>query len=93
MWASDQQVYGPISLQTLEVWAEERRIDGQTWVFSSDSQKWLHASKVEGLSELLNKESTTGAEATGMISHGHASEFVRADDLRSFDALVGMEKK
>ena len=92
VWASDQQVYGPISLQTLEVWAEERRIDGQTWVFSSDSQKWLHASKVEGLSELLNKESTTGAEATGIISHGHASEFVRADDLRSFDALVGMEK-
>jgi hypothetical protein len=92
VWASDQQIYGPISLQTLEIWAEERRIDCQTWIFSSDTQKWMHANKVEGLSELLSRESAAVAEDTGMISHGHASEFVKADDLRSFDALVGMGK-
>jgi len=92
VWASDQQIYGPISLQTLLEWADEGRINAQTWVFSCDTRKWYTAGKMNTISNAFKDQLDQCAQINGVVSCGEAIDFIRPEQLRLFDALVGIEK-
>src|SRR5437764_7352873 len=49
VWASDNQVYGPIPLPTLVQWVQEARVFRDTWVYLEASQEWRPANKIDPL--------------------------------------------
>ncbi|MBL6842015.1 MAG: Crp/Fnr family transcriptional regulator [Limisphaerales bacterium] len=92
VWASDQQIYGPISLQILLEWAAEGRINAQTWVFCCDTRKWYTAGKMKTISNVFKDPLDQPAQINEMVSPGQANDFICSEQLRLFDALVGIEK-
>src|SRR5437588_11138290 len=53
LWASDNQVYGPIDLSTLMEWVKEGRVVASSWVFMEGHNEWRHAKKIEPLSPIF----------------------------------------
>jgi hypothetical protein len=49
IWAVDNVVYGPVELPTLVGWVKEKRVTGETWVFSEKDDCWRKAKSVPEL--------------------------------------------
>jgi len=53
VWGADNTAYGPVELSVLATWAEEGRVQANTWVFSGRECVWKLAREIPGLQPLL----------------------------------------
>jgi CRP-like cAMP-binding protein len=86
VWASDNQVYGPVSWEVLLQWAEEGRVFRDTWIFLESSKEWRPANKIGTLHDCFPAGETTlflqkqSAQAGGVVP----------EELRQFAVLSGL---
>jgi CRP-like cAMP-binding protein len=71
IWAVDNVVYGPVELPTLVGWVKEKRVTGETWVFSEKDDCWRKAKSVP---ELLMFFSARASNRQGQIDPGVSDE-------------------
>jgi CRP-like cAMP-binding protein len=86
LWASDNQVYGPITLAVLSEWAADSRVFPESWIYSESRRVWEPAQNVPELKPFLPKgENTTFLERQRAADAG-----VDPDELRLFPALAAL---
>jgi hypothetical protein len=49
VWASDNQIYGPITISILKQWVVETRVQRDTWVFVEEKREWRQADRIDDL--------------------------------------------
>jgi len=88
--ASDNLVYGPVSLPTLIEWAKDERVVVGTWIHCQTDNSWHKAENIPTLREAL-------LEARNTESHLEKSarppEEIGTDELRQFPRLAGLMDK
>lgn len=65
IWAPDDVVYGPVSLQILLQWAQEERILGDSWIHVANQDVWVKAKELAELKTVFGcaaSEKPTGEE-------------------------------
>ena len=86
VWACDNQVYGPIPGSTLRQWAEETRVQRDTWVFVEDNSEWRPAAKVEELHDCF----PPGEETLFLRRQTLSSTGMDILELRQFPIFSGL---
>ena len=59
VWACDNQIYGPVAWPVLVQWAEEGRVQRDTWIYLEGTQEWRAAHKIEPLHNCFPPGETT----------------------------------
>src|SRR5512140_2742662 len=49
VWACDNQVYGPVTKETLLEWIEDGRVFRDSWVYLDHAHQWQIAGKIAAL--------------------------------------------
>ena len=88
VWASDNQVYGPIPLATLTQWVQEARVFRETWVYLETSQEWRAANKIDPLREYFPP-----GEETLFIERESAEGSIVPEELRRFAILSSLSNQ
>jgi len=66
VWALDDSVYGPVTLEVLRDWVRDERVVADSWVFCESSRRWQPAGQMPGLRLLFGEEE---ALVPGMEAH------------------------
>lgn len=53
VWGVDNVVYGPVDSSTMISWLLEERVNGGTWIYVVDQDRWLKASEIAEFAEHL----------------------------------------
>ena len=86
VWACDNQVYGPVSWPVLMQWAEEGRVQRDTWIYLEGTQEWRAAHKIEALHNCFPPgETTMFLQRQAVVEGGIAPE-----ELRQFAVLASL---
>jgi CRP-like cAMP-binding protein len=59
VWGTDQAAYGPVEMETLKQWVQERRVTAGSWVFAGKTGAWLRAKKIPELKAMLGSPGDT----------------------------------
>ncbi|MDA7617870.1 MAG: cyclic nucleotide-binding domain-containing protein [Verrucomicrobiota bacterium] len=92
VWARDNQVYGPIALETLMAWVVDGRVLGDTWVFSKEVDAWKPAKSFAVLREALSQRTNEQSLTSALTELGEASENITFEHLRQFDEMAGFSQ-
>ena len=86
VWASDNQVYGPIPLSILTEWVQDRRVLANTWIYVESLSAWCQADKIPAL-----KDALPPSEDTMFLKHQCLEQNgVDPQELRQFPVLAGL---
>ena len=80
VWAVDNMVYGPIELQRLVEWVQERRVTPQTWVHTASRNCWVRAKDFPSLREHF----PDAADTAYVPRHGA----ITVEELRKFPVFA-----
>ena len=80
--ATDNLVYGPVTLPVLLEWAKAERVLADTLIHSQSGDTWQKAEAIPALRQLLSDLNQT----PGRPAHG--SDEICADELRQFPQLA-----
>jgi len=61
VWALDDSVYGPVTLEVLKDWVRDERVVADSWVFCETSRRWQPAGQMAGLKPLFGEDDTPAA--------------------------------
>jgi len=86
VWASDNQVYGPISLTILTEWIHDSRVFRDTWIYLESLKSWKQASAIPQLKEAL----VPGEDTLFLEQLRTSEEAVNPNELRVFPALAAL---
>jgi hypothetical protein len=86
IWASDNNVYGPVELPTLISWVKDERVLADTWVFDLQNDRWRKAASLPELLIFFRKKSDAGAPASKLEFSG-AGANITLGMLRRVKAL------
>jgi CRP-like cAMP-binding protein len=86
LWASDNQVYGPITLDVLVEWAADSRVFGDSWIYSEGRRAWELARNVPELKPFLPQ----GEDTAFLERQRRGAAGVDPDELRLFPALAAL---
>ena len=83
VWACDNQIYGPVTWPVLVQWAEEGRVQRDTWIYLESTQEWRSAHKIQPLHDCFPPGETT------IFLHRQAGEEggIAPEELRQFSIL------
>jgi hypothetical protein len=86
VWACDNQVYGPVPVETLFEWAKDGRVFPETWVFAEGRRQWVRAEELDPL------ENGFISAANGGMPGDAAEEATgtSVSDLRRFKVLAAL---
>ena len=87
--ASDNVVYGPIDMPTLIQWAEDRRIQPETWIMKLMEDTWVPAGLISDLRPYFAKAAGQ-AQASAAIK---ATGEVQPEELRQFELFAGISNE
>lgn len=92
IWAVDNMVYGPVDPSTLIQWAEESRVQADTWVHTQSKNSWLRAGDLAWLTKYFptGAGAEVGIGSRGRSASGSGSEVVSQDELRQFALFSGL---
>ncbi|MCW5556731.1 MAG: cyclic nucleotide-binding domain-containing protein [Verrucomicrobiae bacterium] len=62
VWALDDSVYGPVTLEVLQDWVRDERVVSDSWVFCETSRRWQPACQMAGLRLLFGQEEAPAAD-------------------------------
>jgi CRP-like cAMP-binding protein len=89
LWASDNQVYGPVTLAVLAEWAADSRVFPDSWIYSEARRTWEPAINVVELKPFLPK-----GEHTAFLERQRAFDAgIDPDELRLFPALAALSSR
>jgi signal-transduction protein with cAMP-binding, CBS, and nucleotidyltransferase domain len=83
MWAEDEQVYGPVDVNTLHQWIQDQRLFPETFVQCQSDSCWRRAEDVEILRQKFAAPPLSGAAAHNGITSTAAA-------LREFPFFAGL---
>jgi len=83
--AADDHVYGPVDLPNLRQWVNDGRVDAQTWIYESASERWVRASKSDALRDLFSDPAKDQAAAPAGASN------LRPGHLRRLKVFAEMD--
>lgn len=83
--ATDDLVYGPVSLPTLLEWVKDQRVLPATWIHSQSDNSWRKAETIPTLCEALLQASQPGSKPQVFAG---AIEEIGAAELRQFPQLA-----
>jgi hypothetical protein len=86
VWASDNQVYGPIPLSVLAEWVRDSRVFRETWVYVESLKGWHQADTLSQLKGLF----TPGDDTMFLEKQRVDQQGVDPYELRMFPALAGL---
>lgn len=86
IWASDNQVYGPVPLDTVVDWAKDSRVFPDTWVYSDEGRTWRKASAMAELMPFL----PPGDDTLFLKRQGLSSTAVDPYELRLFPVFAAL---
>jgi Cyclic nucleotide-binding domain len=89
VWASDNQVYGPIRLPVLQGWVAEGRVLRDTWVYLEFNQEWRLAGVFPAL--LAHFPAEEGAEPLPWQPAAECG--VGPEELRQFAVMSSLSKE
>jgi CRP-like cAMP-binding protein len=89
LWASDNQIYGPVNLTVLLEWAADSRLFKDSWIYSEAARSWQMAEHLPELRPFLPKSDNT----VFLERHRVAASGVDPDELRLFPALAALSSK
>jgi len=83
VWACDNQIYGPVPWPVLVQWAEDGRVQRDTWIYLEGTQEWRAAHKIEPLHDCFPPGETT------IFLHRQAGQEggIAPEELRQFSIL------
>jgi CRP-like cAMP-binding protein len=84
--ACDNQVYGPVNLETLLDWTKDERVLADTWIHCQSDNSWQKAEAIPVLREMLRglNPAASGQEGSAETEQ----EEISADELRQFPRLA-----
>lgn len=85
VWATDNMMYGPITLDTLMQWVEEGRVLPDTWIHSESSNSWSRAKEFAALRDCFRDLTDTAYIAR--------FESVQPQELRNFPLFAAFSDK
>ena len=86
VWASDNLVYGPVDLPTLEQWVEDQRIIAETWVHSETENAWRQARDIPDLARFFHSGQTTVFTRKQVETLTHCS----VEEVRQFNIFSAL---
>jgi len=83
VWACDNQIYGPVTWPVLVQWAEEGRVQRDTWIYLEGTHEWRSAHNIEPLHDCFPAGETT------VFLHRQAGQEggIAPEELRQFAIL------
>jgi hypothetical protein len=86
IWACDNQIYGPVGVDVLIAWAQENRVQRDTWVYLERAMEWRPARKLPELEDQFPP-----GEETRFLEH-RAVEItgMTMEELRQFNILASL---
>lgn len=84
MWAEDEKVYGPVGVETLFQWIQEKRLFPETFVQGQSDLCWRQAADVES----LRQKFPIAADADAAAANDRA--LAVAEALREFPFFAGL---
>jgi CRP-like cAMP-binding protein len=86
IWASDNQVYGPVTEETLITWIADERVFRDSWVYLEHAHQWHRAGKVAA----LQPHFPIGEDTVLLVNEAEAASGVAVSELRQFDILAAL---
>lgn len=86
VWASDNQVYGPVDIAVLIEWAKDSRVFADTWIYADPPRAWQRAKILPALKPFLPASEDTLFLSKQTIS----GEGIDPYELRLFPLLAGL---
>ncbi|MBN8247885.1 MAG: cyclic nucleotide-binding domain-containing protein [Verrucomicrobia bacterium] len=62
VWALDDSMYGPVTLEVLRDWVRDERIVADSWVFCETSRRWQTAGQMPGLRMLFGEDLSSAVD-------------------------------
>jgi len=91
VWAVDDVVYGPVSLQTVLNWVKDQRIVSGMWLYPMDTKQWT---KAANLSELIDAlEAASDGQETEFADTGPLVVDLPLNALRQVKILDSMNEQ
>jgi hypothetical protein len=86
LWACDNQIYGPVQWPLLVHWAQEGRVQRDSWLYLEGAQEWRMACKIEPLYDCFPPGEET------MFLHRQAAQEggIAPEELRQFSILSSL---
>lgn len=89
IWAADNMVYGPVTLEVLAEWIRDERVLPTTWVHSENRNHWVEARQIPSLRLVF--ESVPGT--TAMLKKTDVAVGEVVDRLRPFPMFTGLSSE
>lgn len=86
VWASDNQIYGPVPLESLREWAKDSRVFRETWVYSDKRGDWRKAQALEELASWL----PAGEDTLFLRRQGLRPDSIDPYELRLFPVFAAL---
>jgi hypothetical protein len=89
VWASDNQIYGPVSLAMLMEWIRDGRVFSDTWIYAEAKKSWCLAETLPELGEILPAD-----EGTAFLHHLKTDNAtVDPYELRLFPVMAALSNR
>lgn len=92
VWASDNAVYGPVSLDILLDWVADGRVQPETWIFCEDGNDWQPAKSLGCLQEELSQFHQSRNLLPTPTKVGEATNHISVNYLRKFEKLASLDQ-
>ncbi|MDP6252456.1 MAG: cyclic nucleotide-binding domain-containing protein [Verrucomicrobiota bacterium] len=92
VWASDNVVYGPVSLDILLDWVADGRVQPETWIFCQDGNDWQPAKSLGCLQEELSQFHQSRNLLPTPTKVGEATDHISVNYLRKFEKLANLDQ-